>query len=309
MDLSKITGTIGRDELLVKLFKDVRKGKHRILVSDYSGIGLKTILKALHDTFRAEGYKIIFIKKANPMKKCLFDIVKQLYENQDLKFYDYWTNRLNEKRPWNELKKPIDKLNIDDLFYITIKSLQNTSKKYIIFINDLERLTDTQEAYFATLSDHTTLVGAANDKKKSKHLSKIWDELKEVKVPLLKDEEIKEIAKRFIERKALVVNDKKLLLTTIVNESRGNPSACANILDEFTGEKLIKKDYIRKIRSGVGVKEFDMTPFVFVIVAGFIGMRFLSLGLDDPMLYIMAGLSYATFYALKPFIYMASKRR
>lgn len=45
----------------------------------------------------------------------------------------------------------------------------------------------------------------------------------------------------------------------------------------------------------------DMTPAIFVFAAVFMGVRYISLGLDDQSLYILAGLGFALMYGLRPF--------
>ena len=47
----------------------------------------------------------------------------------------------------------------------------------------------------------------------------------------------------------------------------------------------------------------DMTPLIFVIAAVAMGARYISLGLDNQELYIMAGLVFALMYGLRPFFF------
>lgn len=47
----------------------------------------------------------------------------------------------------------------------------------------------------------------------------------------------------------------------------------------------------------------DMTPVIFILAAVFMAVRYISLGLDDQSLYILAGLGFALMYGLRPFFY------
>ncbi len=47
----------------------------------------------------------------------------------------------------------------------------------------------------------------------------------------------------------------------------------------------------------------DMTPLIFVVAAVAMGARYISLGLDNQELYIMAGLVFALMYGLRPFFF------
>jgi len=58
-----------------------------------------------------------------------------------------------------------------------------------------------------------------------------------------------------------------------------------------------------------GWRYLDMTPFVFVVSALVMGLRYLSLGLDDRMLYVFAGLGFAFFYGMRPFLWRLQRPR
>ena len=45
----------------------------------------------------------------------------------------------------------------------------------------------------------------------------------------------------------------------------------------------------------------DMTPAIFVFAALAMAVRYVSLGLDDQDLYILAGIAFALMYGLRPF--------
>ena len=45
----------------------------------------------------------------------------------------------------------------------------------------------------------------------------------------------------------------------------------------------------------------DMTPVIFVFAAVAMAVRYISLGLDDQDLYILAGIGFALMYGLRPF--------
>ncbi len=47
----------------------------------------------------------------------------------------------------------------------------------------------------------------------------------------------------------------------------------------------------------------DMTPAIFVLAAVAMAVRYISLGLDDQSLYILAGIAFALMYGLRPFFY------
>jgi hypothetical protein len=53
----------------------------------------------------------------------------------------------------------------------------------------------------------------------------------------------------------------------------------------------------------------DMTPAIFVVAAMAMAIRYISLGLDDQDLYIMAGILFALMYGLRPFFFKMQRPR
>ena len=53
----------------------------------------------------------------------------------------------------------------------------------------------------------------------------------------------------------------------------------------------------------------DMTPAIFVIAALAMAVRYISLGLDDQDLYILAGIGFALMYGLRPFFFKMQRPR
>ena len=53
----------------------------------------------------------------------------------------------------------------------------------------------------------------------------------------------------------------------------------------------------------------DMTPAIFVFAAVAMAIRYISLGLDDQDLYILAGILFAMMYGLRPFFFKMQRPR
>jgi hypothetical protein len=53
----------------------------------------------------------------------------------------------------------------------------------------------------------------------------------------------------------------------------------------------------------------DMTPVIFVVAAAAMAVRYVSLGLDDQSLYILAGIAFALMYGLRPFFFKMQRPR
>lgn len=53
----------------------------------------------------------------------------------------------------------------------------------------------------------------------------------------------------------------------------------------------------------------DMTPIIFVFAAVAMAVRYISLGLDNQEMYILAGLGFALMYGLRPFFFKMQRPR
>jgi len=53
----------------------------------------------------------------------------------------------------------------------------------------------------------------------------------------------------------------------------------------------------------------DMTPAIFVFAAVAMAVRYISLGLDDQDLYILAGIAFALMHGLRPFLFKMQRPR
>ncbi len=58
---------------------------------------------------------------------------------------------------------------------------------------------------------------------------------------------------------------------------------------------------VEELRSEDEMRYIDMTPAIFVFAAVAMAVRYVSLGLDDQDLYILAGIAFALMYGLRPF--------
>ena len=59
---------------------------------------------------------------------------------------------------------------------------------------------------------------------------------------------------------------------------------------------------VEEIRPEGEKRYIDMTPAIFVFAALAMAVRYVSLGLDDQDLYILAGMVFAVMYGLRPFL-------
>jgi hypothetical protein len=72
-----------------------------------------------------------------------------------------------------------------------------------------------------------------------------------------------------------------------------------------TGRSAIERlgAEVEELRLEDEKRYIDMTPVIFVFAAVAMAVRYISLGLDDQSLYILAGIAFALMYGLRPFFF------
>lgn len=66
---------------------------------------------------------------------------------------------------------------------------------------------------------------------------------------------------------------------------------------------------VEELRLDDEKRYLDMTPAVFVLAAVAMAVRYISLGLDDQFMYILAGIGFALMYGLRPFFFKMQRPR
>jgi len=66
---------------------------------------------------------------------------------------------------------------------------------------------------------------------------------------------------------------------------------------------------VEELRLEEEKRYIDMTPAIFVFAAVAMAIRYISLGLDDQDLYILAGILFALMYGLRPFFFKMQRPR
>jgi hypothetical protein len=78
-----------------------------------------------------------------------------------------------------------------------------------------------------------------------------------------------------------------------------------------TGRSAIERlgAEVEELRLEDEKRYIDMTPVIFVFAAVAMAVRYVSLGLDDQSLYILAGIAFALMYGLRPFFFKMQRPR
>jgi len=303
--MEKITGLIGRDQLIDETRKEIKKGKN-VLLSGPIGIGKSSILQAALESFINAGKQTVIRLTDHQAKGQFVEMARQMLESRLVtakalgltqKYHDIPPAELE----WDEIKRQVNRLSIRDLTAAIIPALADAGKKPLIAVDDMTFLTPTQQAFWLAIFDHAQIVGCASEKKKG--LRKLWWKMKEIEVPPLSAEATKQVVQSYIIKKGVMIESPDLYISHVVKQSGGIPQAIYDMLDESAKERVIDKRKVRAMRHEAGVKYLDFTPVMLVAGAMIVATRYVAMGMGDKTLYVMAGIGAALFLSLRFFMF------
>jgi len=332
--MHRITGLIGRDELVKQVVREIRKGKHVVLTGTI-GIGKSVVLEAAlkvieprpsewrqFNPLEEEVGELEAVPSTLPVPPRHSDLVLiYLSEHQAKGQFVQMARRLleagvlkpsridlakelDELRPaeieWPKIRRQVNRMSIRDLSGAIISAIYSYEARVLIAVDDMTRLTPTQQAFWLAIFDHAQVVCCASERKRG--LRKLWWKMMVVDVPRLAPEDSKAIVKAYIAQKGVMIESPDLYVSHVVKQAGGNPQAIHDMVEESSKERVVDKRQIREMRHQAGVRYVDFTPVMIVSGAMVVATRYIAIGLGDRSLYIMAGIGAALFLSVRFFM-------
>lgn len=196
---------------------------------------------------------------------------------------------------WSVHKRGVNRLSMQDISRAIIPAMKEYKEagkgKVIIFVDDMTKLTPTQEAFWLAVLEFAQIVTSAS--KKSGAVRKMWWQMKEIKVPPLDADASTRIVKEYIGKKGIMIEEQRLYIPHVVKQSGGNPQAIYDMLKDSEAEKVISKKMVREMRHQAGVRYWNFTPIMLILLACVVAARYVGIGTGDKELYVLAGISFA----------------
>ena len=304
--MREMTGLIGRDDLVDKVVKEARKGRH-LLLTGPPGIGKSAVLEAV-TTRLVDRYNDIHLISIDEQqaKGQFLSLTRGLLELGLVRPSALELDAsLDEADPatiqWLKIKRQVNRLSIRDLCAAIIPAIHAHPGRVLIAVDDLTTVTPTMVAFWLAILDGAHLIGCASEKRKN--LARLWWKLAEIPVPPLKPEVARQIAKTYMQQTGTLIEAPGLFLAQVVQQANGNPQALADLLADSSKERVVNKQKIREMKHGAGHSYFDFTPVMIVALASVVGTRYLAMGTGDTELYIFAGMLAAVVISLRVFLF------
>jgi hypothetical protein len=323
-DLRQDLTFFGRCEELFLLVKNLSKGRHTLISGD-KGIGksrlmleAKWILSGrirridfsaniisrlrgnLGVRIKPDQYKMLFIEHSSPLGDSIREIAEDLFYLGDLhvEFDD-------ERTDWASAKKQLTGLGSNKLQTLIFEGISQSAKPYLIFFDNLDRISPTQQKYLETLLNIAVICAAVVQMKENFFFKRIWASFTKIELEPLSESVSTQLINYCFDSYPLHVIDPQLYRMEILKAANGNPFHIKNMLWHGSREKYLDTEEIRKLRQVDEGHYFNMGPIYVFGISIFTIFKIFSIGTGNKEFYIyfsaLGFFAYLTFRVFRAF--------
>ncbi len=330
-DLRHDKAFFGREEELYQLVKNLQRGRHTLIVGE-KGIGKTRIMEEARRVLSGRAkridlsaavmthsrgkpgirisrdqYRTLLIEHPSPLADCLKETAEQLHDNGDLPL-----EADGERTDWVAVKQRLAGLGSIKLQELIFEGLARSDKPYLVFIDNLDRISPSQQSFIETLLNVAVICTTAVQMKESVFFRRIWASFTKIYLAEMSAELSSQLIGYYSEHYPLHVIDGELYRNEILKSSNGNPFHMKNLLWHGSREKFIDTQEIRTLRQADVGEYFNMGPMYIFGVAMFTMFKIFSIGADNREFYIyfsaLGFVAYLVFRVFRAFFIFRPQR-
>ncbi len=187
--------------------------------------------------------------------------------------------------------RTVTRLTLPELTALLLRSL--AGRRVLVFIETLE-VPPVQARFYAQLLDAAQVVAAMDSDNRRVRINRLlWRFNATLELKGLPLEAARALAEQTLHTQPVRFSDSRTRerwLRAVAQESGGNPEAIQRMAEAAAAEDCITPAKARDVGHEAGRRYFDMTPVVMIAMIGFAALRYISRGLGERELWLLAGL-------------------
>jgi len=292
MQLTILDFTINREDELKKLVQNQRKTIPTLILGK-SGIGKTHILYKLMEHLKQRKVQFLYVEKFKPVKETLISLHKSLNKKM-----------LSEKE-----EKSLKRLTTSELSQGITLSLEAREKDFMIIFDHLEDITSSTADILMKLSSLTLVFGAGQFVRKVRSLRRFFWQFEVMDIEPLSKEDSVSLVERLIKIKKLNIKCRNFFINQIVTNTGGIPLSIIETINRAKTKGKVTRTSVRDMFiHASGVKEIDASPFIMLLFAFFIVMRFVYRGFGEFQGYALFGALTGLGMFVRYMLYRSARR-
>ena len=292
MQLTILDFTINRKDELKKLIRNQRKNIPTLILGK-SGIGKTHILYELMSYLRERKVGFLYVEKFKPVKETLINLHKSLNKSE-----------LTDKE-----EKSLKRLTSSELRQGIILTLEARKKDFMIIFDHLEDVTSSTADILMKLSSLTLVFGAGQFVRRVRSLRRFFWQFEIIEIEPLSKEDSVSLVEKLIKLKKLNIKCRNFFINQIVTNTGGIPLSIIETINRAKTKGKVTRTSVRDMFiHASGVKEIDASPFIMLMFAFFIVMRFVYRGFGEFQGYAMFGALTGLGMFVRYMLYRSARR-
>ena len=292
MQLTILDFTINRKDELKKLIRNQRKNIPTLILGK-SGIGKTHILYELMNYLRERKVRFLYVEKFKPVKETLINLHKSL----------------NKSKLTDKEEKSLKRLTSSELSQGIILTLEARKKDFMIIFDHLEDVTSSTADILMKLSSLTLVFGAGQFVRRVRSLRRFFWQFEIIEIEPLSKEDSVSLVEKLIKLKKLNIKCRNFFINQIVTNTGGTPLSIIETINRAKTKGKVTRTSVRDMFiHASGVKEIDASPFIMLMFAFFIVMRFVYRGFGEFQGYAMFGALTGLGMFVRYMLYRSARR-
>jgi hypothetical protein len=231
-----------------------------------------------------------------------------LYRNKDLRM-----ESADGREDWAVMKIRFTRLGIQGMQSEVLKSIVRSRKKYLVFVTNLDRVSQSGLQFFRFLLQITVVCGAATATKDQEAFRCFWASFERLPLERLPGQVALRLISHLMDRYPVDVVDPVMCRKEILSSADGNPFHIKNLLYRAVTQRTLGRNEIRDFRAVEEGTFFNMGPLYMIGAGVLTAVKFFSVGAEKREHYIyysaIGFMLYLTFRVFRSFFVFRPQRR